>query len=144
MIGGAFTFYLVATAWMTVRRKAGTVGMFEVGSILFALTIAMASVTFGIQASNSPSGMLDGTPSVPYFVFSTIAALAAALDLRMVLRRGIVGVHRITRHLWRMCIALLIAVKTICLRPAEASHLGVRAIMWGCMFRTRPIKMRPH
>jgi hypothetical protein len=126
IIGGAFTFYLVATVWMTVRRKAGTVGMFEVGSILFALTIAVASVTFGIQASSSPSGMLDGTPSVPYFVFSTIAALAAALDLRMVLRRGIVGVHRITRHLWRMCIALLIAAISFFLGQSQVFPSIVR------------------
>jgi hypothetical protein len=109
IIGGAFTFYLVATAWMTVRRKAGTVGTFEIGAIFVALGIAAAGVIFGIQASRTSSGILDGTPSAPYFVFGSVAALAAVLDLRMVIRGGVVGAQRIARHLWRMCLALLIA-----------------------------------
>ena len=109
IIGGAFTFYLVATAWMTVRRKAGTVGSFEIGAVVVAVAIAAAGVVFGIQASSLPSGILDGTRAVPYFVFASVAALAAALDLRLVVRGGIVGAQRIARHLWRMCLALLIA-----------------------------------
>jgi hypothetical protein len=120
------TFYLVATAWATVRRKAGTVGIFEIGSTLFALAIAAAGVTFGIEASNSPSGILDGTPSAPYFVFSTISGLAAALDLRMVLRRGIVGAHRIVRHLWRMCVALLITAISFFLGQSQIFPAFVR------------------
>jgi hypothetical protein len=126
IIGGAFTFYLVATAWATVRRKAGTVGIFEIGSTLFALAIAAAGVTFGIKASNSPSGILDGTPSAPYFVFSAISGLAAALDLRMVLRRGIVGAHRIVRHLWRMCVALLITVFSFFLGQSQIFPAFIR------------------
>jgi hypothetical protein len=109
VIGGAFTFYLVATARMTVRRKAGSVGKFEIGAIILALAIATAGFIFGIEASRIPSGILDGTPSVPYFVFASVAALAAALDVRMVVRGGIVGAQRIARHLWRMCLALLLA-----------------------------------
>lgn len=109
IIGGALTFYLVATAWMTVRRKSGTVGTFEIGAMVFGLAIAAAALSFGIQAAKAPSGILDGTLPGPYFVFASLAALAAALDLRMVVRRGIAGAQRIARHLWRMCLALLIA-----------------------------------
>jgi uncharacterized membrane protein len=31
---GLFTFYFVATAWMTVKRKEGTTGLFEVGAFV--------------------------------------------------------------------------------------------------------------
>jgi hypothetical protein len=34
-------------------------------------------------------------------------------DVRMLVRRGISGSHRIARHLWRMCFALFIAAGSI-------------------------------
>jgi hypothetical protein len=126
IIGGAFTFYLVATAWMTVRRKAGSVGTFEIGAIFVALAIAAAGVIFGIQASRTSSGILDGTPSVPYFVFGSVAALAAGLDLRMVIRGGVVGAQRIARHLWRMCLALLIAVISFFLGQSQVFPAAIQ------------------
>jgi hypothetical protein len=42
-------------------------------------------------------------------VFAAVLALAAASDLRLILRGGITGVPRIVRHLWRMGAALFIA-----------------------------------
>jgi hypothetical protein len=108
-IGGIITFYLVATAWATVRRKEGTVGRFEIGAMFVALGAAIADVTLGMQAAGSATGMLEGAPAPAYFVFATIAALAAALDLKMILRGGVYGAQRIARHVWRMCVALLIA-----------------------------------
>ena len=109
VLGGTFTFYLVATGWMTVRRKAGGSGRFEIGALLFAVGIAVAGVALGLLAARSPGGKLDGIPAPPHFVFAGLAALAATLDLRLVLVGGIAGAARIARHLWRMCLALLIA-----------------------------------
>jgi uncharacterized membrane protein len=109
-IGGVITFYLVATSWATVRRKEGTVGRFEIGALLVALGAASAEAMLGLQAANSPTGMLEGAPAPAYFVFASIAGLAGALDLRMILRGGLYGAPRIVRHLWRMCLALLIAM----------------------------------
>ena len=37
--GGILAFYLVSTAWMTVRRKEGTVGRFEYGALFAALCV---------------------------------------------------------------------------------------------------------
>src|SRR5580700_10191548 len=34
---GILTFYLAATAWMTVKRKEGHIGLFEKGALLVAL-----------------------------------------------------------------------------------------------------------
>jgi uncharacterized membrane protein len=47
--GGVFVFYLVGTAWMTVRRREGSAGLFEYSAILVALTVVVADLIFGLQ-----------------------------------------------------------------------------------------------
>jgi hypothetical protein len=44
-----------------------------------------------------------------HFFMGTVMLLAAAGDVRMLVRGGVFGVQRITRHLWRMCFGLFIA-----------------------------------
>jgi uncharacterized membrane protein len=104
---GILTIYLVATAWMTVRRKEGSIGRFEKGALFVALGVILALVTFGLHAASVPMARPGGY--VPYFVFASFAAFAAAGDFKMILRGGISGVQRIARHLWRMCFALFFA-----------------------------------
>jgi hypothetical protein len=116
-VAGGLTFYLVATAWATVRRREGQVGRFEVGALLVALGVATLGVSLGWQAAISPEGTLDGLPYQPCFVFAAVAGLAAACDLRMIRRGGVSGAPRITRHLWRMCVALLITTVSFVGQP---------------------------
>ena len=104
---GLLTIYLVATAWMTVRRKDGRVGLFEKGAAAVAFGLAAALLIFGLRAAGMPTA--KPVEYVPYFVFASFAAFAAALDLRVILRGGISGAQRISRHLWRMCFALFFA-----------------------------------
>jgi hypothetical protein len=106
---GLLTFYLVATAWMTVKRPEGTIGRFEVGAFIFVLGCAAALVIMGIVAGLSPKGRLDGFPPFLHYIFAGIAGIAAVSDLRVIRRGGISGGPRIARHLWRMCLALLLA-----------------------------------
>ena len=106
---GFFTCYLVATSWLTVRRKAGTIGRGEVAAFAFAALLASASVLNGMRAAGSASGQLGGFPATGYYVAASLIALAAALDLKVILAGGIAGVPRIARHLWRMCSAWFIA-----------------------------------
>lgn len=111
---GLLTAYLAATAWMTVRRKEGKLGLFEKGAFLAGLGVAAALLFFGIDTARaaiglSGGGQSGGTPASPYFVFASFAAFAAALDLKVILRGGISGVARIARHLWRMCFAFFFA-----------------------------------
>lgn len=108
-----FTCYLVATSWVTVRRKAGTVGAFEKGAFLFASLLAAVAIFFGAKAAVDPDGRVGGFPSQGYFVFGGIIAMAAAFDLRLILSGGVTGVPRIARHLWRMCLALFIATASL-------------------------------
>jgi uncharacterized membrane protein len=109
VMGGTFTFYLVASAWKTARRKNGGVGGFEAGAMLAALGIAAGALWVAWVGAHRPDGMIDGNPWQPALVFATVATLAAAMDLRVILQGGISGVARIARHLWRMCLGLFIA-----------------------------------
>jgi len=109
VFGGVLTFYLVTTAWVTARRRDGETGIFDWGALLFALAVGAAMVTLGIEVANSPTGPKDGVPVGMYFFLGSVALLAAAGDVRMLVRGGLFGAHRIVRHLWRMCFGLFIA-----------------------------------
>lgn len=113
ILGGTLTFYMVATAWMTARRRDGQPGIFDWGALLVALSVGAVTVTYGLEAALSPTGLKNGDPAGPYFFLGSVALLAAAGDVRMLVRRGITGSHRIARHLWRMCFALFIAAGSI-------------------------------
>ncbi len=112
---GFFTCYLVVTSWLTVRRKAGTIGRAEVAAFLFAAFLAAAIVLIG-TGSDAPGG---------YYAMGGLFALAAAFDLKVILNRGIGGGPRIARHLWRMCLALFVAVGSF--------FLGQQRVMPGFM-----------
>src|SRR3984885_14555355 len=113
ILGGSLTFYLVATAWMTARRRDGAPGIFDWTALLVVLGVAAAEWTFGVEAAMSPTGMKYDYPPWPYFIFGSVAALAFAGDVRMLVRGGVSGTKRLARHLWRMCFALFIAAASI-------------------------------
>ena len=108
-LAGALAFYLVATGWATVRRRAGTVGRFEALACLFALLGAAAAAGLGMRAANGATGTLADYGPEGYYLFAGLFALAAALDLKVIRRGGIAGVPRLSRHVWRLCTALFIA-----------------------------------
>ncbi len=109
VIAGVFAFYLVATAWATVRRKEGTVGRFEKGAMIVAFAGAVGILILGLQAAADPKSIPGGAPLQAYFVLAGMIGLAAAMDLGVVRRGGISGVQRIARHVWRMCLAFFFA-----------------------------------
>ena len=78
VIGGVLTFYLVATAWITARRRNGGTGIFDWVALLFALAVGVGIVTLGLEAAVSPTGSKDGVPAVGYFVLGSVALLSAA------------------------------------------------------------------
>jgi hypothetical protein len=113
ILGGTLTFYLVATGWMAARRRNGETGIFDWGALLAALTVGAVTVTYGLEAANSQTGLKHGYPAGNYFFLGSVALVAAAGDVRMLVRRSISGTQRIARHLWRMCFALFIAAASI-------------------------------
>src|SRR5215472_16793999 len=113
ILGGALTFYLVATAWMTARGVTPGTSFFDWGALLMVWAVAVANVTLGTVAALSPSGMVFDYPSGPYFFLGTVAVLATGGYVRMLRRKGISGSERIASHLWRMCFALFIASSSL-------------------------------
>ncbi|MES2102428.1 MAG: hypothetical protein V4634_00300 [Pseudomonadota bacterium] len=130
VVAGVVTFYLVLTAWTAVRRKAGTVGPFDIGALFVSLGITAASLTLIWMASYSPTGTLDGQPRQAFYLFVIIGAIAAVGDVRLILRRGIAGGERIARHLWRMCAALFIAAGSLFLGQQQVFPASLRGSPW--------------
>jgi hypothetical protein len=134
ILGGALTFYLVATAWMTARRRDGAPGIFDWSALLIVLGVGACQLTFGLEAALSETGVKYEYPPWPYFFMGSVAVLAIVGDIRMLVRRGISGTPRIARHLWRMCFALFIAAGSIFLArqqvfPALVRKTGVLPLL---------------
>lgn len=119
-IGGGFvTFYLVVTAWLTARRRDGETSRFDWLMMLVPLTLGILTWKNGINVVRSGASSQDGVPVGMTFFLGSIMLLAAAGDIRMLLRGGLFGASRIARHLWRMCYALFIAAGSFFLGPSN-------------------------
>jgi hypothetical protein len=118
--GGVLAGYLVATAYMTVKRPEGTLGSFEKFAALVPAIVSALFLYWGAEAAQS-GGKLEGHGSPFYFSFAGIACLFALMDLRVIAKGGLSGVARISRHLWRMCFGLFFA--------AASFFLGQQKIM---------------
>ena len=109
VFGGLFACYLVTTAWLTARQREGETSIFDWIALLFGVVVGVAILTSGVRVA---TGSLQGQPGVPVgmiFFVGSVVLLAAAGDVRMLLRGGVFGRQRIVRHLWRMCFGLFIA-----------------------------------
>jgi hypothetical protein len=118
VMGSTLTFYLVATAWVAARRRDGGTSLFDLSALVFVAAIAALGATWGVQTAGSASGVKHGYPAPFYFVFGSIALLFAVSDVRMLVRGGVSGAKRISRHLWRMSLGLLFA--TLSFYPGQA------------------------
>jgi uncharacterized membrane protein len=127
LLAGVLTFYLVATALLTVRRPPRTLGRGDVTGLLVALAVGLAGLAFGFAALRSPTGRIDGLPAAPGFMFGVVGLLAAVGDARLLLGRGVHGTARLTRHLWRMSFALFIATASFFLGQARLFPRPLRA-----------------
>lgn len=108
----AFTAYLVATAWMTVRRTGGGDGLLEKIALVIGIILCAPFAILSFQLATGMTPLFQsavpfrGPVLVAIYVFTSILVLAVIGDARVVLGGGIAGVARIQRHLWRMCLGL--------------------------------------
>jgi hypothetical protein len=114
VVAGSLTAYLVTTARVAGGRREKKVGRFDVIAMLVAAAIGIGAWTYGLQQTVPQHGV----PTAIYFIFGSIALLFSVSDVRTYLRGGVTGTKRIVRHLWRMCLALLIA--TMSFYPGQA------------------------
>lgn len=107
--GGMLALYLVATAWMAIRRAPATLGRLEMGALAFVAALTVMQLGFAAQsllAARQPPG---GSAAGPYLAFALLTGSFAAADIRMILRGGLTARQRLVRHAWRMCFALFFA-----------------------------------
>lgn len=114
---GLLFSYLVATAWMTVRRPPRTVGRFERGALLFVLALVALELGFALQAWLAPNHRLDGYPMGPYLALAVLTGFFAYGDWRLLRRGGLDGQARLTRHVGRMGFAFFAAAAFLFLGP---------------------------
>lgn len=128
LMGGVMTFYMVATAWATARRKDGETSIFDWGALLVALAFGAVAMNFSLRALHS---QMEYPPTV-YFIWGSVALLSAAGDVRMLVRGGVFfGAQRIVRHLWRMCLGLFIATGSFFLGQQKVFPASLRGLkLW--------------
>ena len=126
VMGGGLTFYMVATAWATVRRRPGETGRTEIALAGLGAAVASAGYTFGTMAALSPTHTLDKYPPPLFFIFGSVALMLVAFDVRMIARGGVTGTARLTRHLLRMCLAMFMATASLFLGQPKVFPMAVR------------------
>jgi uncharacterized membrane protein len=161
--GGLMTVYFVGTALTTVRPVSAWTRTFNVAALIMVVGLALLTIVGGVQAFNSPGGVLKGVPFVMFFFLATVMLLAAAGDARIMRFGAPRGGPRLARHLWRMCFALFIAAgsffsvreRVAKILPGPFTTAPMRALpillLFGAMFywlwrvrgrRTLPVTVR--
>jgi hypothetical protein len=129
VFGGASALYLVTTGWLTARRREGQTSIFDWGALLFGLAVGVPILTDGLRIV---SGLIPPKPGVPVgmiLFLGSVVLLAAAGDVRMLVRGGVFGRQRVARHLWRMCFGLFIATGSFLAQRRVLAFLGGPKIM---------------
>jgi hypothetical protein len=117
--GGILTCYLIGTAWLTARRRDGETSRFDWVALLIPLALGILTWINGVKVVRSGASSQDGVPVGMSFFMGSVMLLAAAGDVRMLVRGGVLGAKRIARHLWRMCFGLFIAAGSFFLGPSN-------------------------
>jgi hypothetical protein len=126
-----FVMYLVLTSLMTVRPPAEGSQRLDLVMLLVALGVTSLYYTFGLQVLTSAAPKLERFTMYPLFIFGSIAAMATIGDARMIRGGGVHalrGAKRIARHLWRMCMALLIAAFSFFIGQAKVIPRPIRIV----------------
>jgi hypothetical protein len=125
VFGGASALYLVTTGWLTARRRESETTIFDWAALLFGLAVGVPIVTDGLRILSGAVAPKPGVPVGMILFLGSVVLLAAAGDVRMLLRGGVFfGSQRIMRHLWRMCFGLFIATGSFLGQKRVIAFLG--------------------
>lgn len=119
-LSGVFVCYFILTSWVTARRRDGTSGKFEIFACITALATGALMIVGALNGATTPAG-----PG-PVFAIGGLCLFAGLLDLNVVIRRKLTPTQRISRHLWRMCVAFFIATGSFFLGQQDVLPTAVR------------------
>lgn len=128
IIGGSLAFYMVTTAFLTVRPRDQRSRWIDAGAFVVGVTVSAAALRIGLDALNSATGKMNGVPAGMMFFFGVVAMVASLGDIRMMRTGGLKGAERIARHLWRMCFSLFIASGSFFLGQAKVIPKPIRIL----------------
>lgn len=129
-VAGVLALYLLFTAWRAARQPTTQAGGVERTGLVAALGVAAMGALFMHQGAQDPSGTVDGSPPQAFALFLVLGLAAAAGDAHLLLRRGLSGANRISRHLWRMCASLFIASTSFFYGQQQLLPEAVRGTVW--------------
>jgi len=129
-IMGILSLYFSYTSWVTVKRQEKKVGKLEYSGFLIITVIAITFYRWGWDIVYNGQKLEGTLPIEGYFIFGTFAAIAATLDLILIINGGAIGAHRIARHLWRMCIALLMALLSFISQDIFPEFILTTGLIW--------------
>lgn len=115
LLVGTFTFYLIVTAWLSVSRPEGEHGWIEKAAfvVILCLFLPFALLSFQLATGMTPflksATPFRGPVLIALYVFTVVIGIAVFTDLKVLVAGGIRGRARIERHLWRMCLGLVMA-----------------------------------
>lgn len=112
------TLYLVVTSLTTVRPFTRGGRWLHVLGLVVASTVSVVDFTFAFEAISN-GGKRNGVPAFPFVMFGVAALLGSIGDLRILRSGPLAGARRLTRHLWRMTFALLVAAMSFFLGQAD-------------------------
>src|SRR5580765_3967430 len=70
--GGVLTFYLVATAWVTAKRRDGETSIFDWVALLIPLWSGIGGWINALEAVHSPTGSKYGVPAGMHFFLGSV------------------------------------------------------------------------
>jgi hypothetical protein len=136
IIGSIITFYMIATAWLAGRGRG--IGRLDLAAFLVGTGGAAAVIALGFWTLHHPD---KNAPAAMCFFMAAVLLLAAAGDIRMLVRGGISGRPRITRHLWRMCFGLFIATGSFFLGQQQVFPAFLRGSLFLMVLAVLPFPL---
>jgi uncharacterized membrane protein len=109
------TIYLVITSLTTVRPLTASSLAVDTACMLMGVGIAIGC--FALASRAIAQGGAAAGLAYPLFLFGGVALAGSEGDRRTIRAGGLRGAARLTRHLWRMCVALFVASIAFYLGP---------------------------
>lgn len=119
LVAGLVTFYLVATAFLTVRPVKPSHNSLQRLLLGWGLLTGGYAVLTAISHLSRGITTLDGNPVQVMLVFGGITFIASVLDLRLIRQGRLPYPWLLVRHVWRIGLAMLIATVSFFLGQSQ-------------------------